>query len=131
MRQRSPRNPRKQANWPKKRKLKPRKPREKKRPRRKLSRLKRNEGESLNQSCRERSEDRHHRGWSRFPGRSRCCCRDARRSSFRFGEHENEGRSRYVRRKTVAAKRNWSRSCRLRFLADLARRRRRVWTEAA
>src|ERR1700730_14728288 len=96
-----------------------------------LRRQRRNERESFNQSRCERSEDRHHRGWSRFAGCARCRSRDARSEAFRFGEHENKSRSRYVGCKTVAAKRNGTRAGRLRRIADLARRRRRLRTKAA
>ena len=56
---------------------------------------------------------------------------DARGAAFRFGQHEDQSRSRFVRRKAVAAKRNRSRPGRLQIVADLARRWRRFWPEAA
>ena len=49
----------------------------------------------------------------------------------RFGSAcSKQGGSRSVRRKTMAAKRNWARPRRLQIVADLARRWCRFWTEA-
>src|SRR2546423_591821 len=114
-----------------KRKRKNRKPRRNRKPGKSPRRQRRNERESFNESRREGSEDRHHRGWARFAGCPRRRGRDARGAALRFSEHENKSRSRYVGRETVATKRNRSRTRRLRCIADLARRRCRLWTKAA
>src|SRR5262249_39124659 len=90
-----------------------------------------NERESFNQSRGERSEDRHDRGRSRHAGCARRDCGDACGEAFGFCQYENQSRSRFVRRKTVAAKRDRSRPSRLQIVPDLAGRRRRFWAEAA
>src|SRR5438874_2439380 len=91
----------------------------------------RNERESFDKSRSERSEARDHRERPRHAGCARCGCGHARGAAFRFGEHKDQSRSRFVRRKTVAAKGDWSRPSRLQIVSDLARRRRRFWPEAA
>src|SRR6516225_1522786 len=90
-----------------------------------------NERESFDQIRSERSEARHYRGWPRYAGCARCRSRDARGAAFRFCQHKDKSRSRFVGRKTVAAKRDWSRPGRLQIIADLARWRSRFWSEAA
>src|ERR1700736_2601115 len=94
-------------------------------------RQKRNECESFDQSCSQRSEDRPHRRRSWNASRPRRGCGYPRGTPIRNRQHENESRSGYVRGKTVAAKRKRPRPCWLRFIANLAWRRRRVWTQAA
>src|SRR5512132_434088 len=89
------------------------------------------ERESFNQSRSERSKDRPDRGRSRYAGCARCGSGDARGAAFWFRQHEEQGRSRFVRRKAMAAKRNRSCPGRLQIIADLAGRRRRFWPEAA
>src|SRR6476646_2912982 len=91
----------------------------------------RNERESFNQSRSERSKDRPDRGRSRHAGCARCGSGDARGAAFWFRQHKDQGGSGFVRRKAMAAKRNRSRPGRLQIIADLARWRRRFWTEAA
>src|SRR4029077_4675372 len=91
----------------------------------------RNERESFNQSRSERSKDRPDRGRSRHACGARCGSGDACGAAFWFRQHEEKGRSRFVRRKAVAAKRNRSRPGRLQIIADLARWRRRFWPQAA
>src|SRR4029077_9558498 len=90
----------------------------------------RNERESFNQSRSERSKDRPDRGRSRYAGCARCGSGDARGAAFWFRQHEDQSRSRSVRRKTVAPKRNRACPGRLQIVADLARWRRRFWPEA-
>src|SRR5712672_2063772 len=85
----------------------------------------RNERESFNQSRSERSKDRPDRGWSRHAGCARCGSGDARGAAFWFRQHEEQGRSRFVRGKAMAAERDRSRPCRLQVIADLAGWRRR------
>src|SRR2546422_822672 len=106
------------------RRLGPRKNRKLKRnqsPKKNLRRQKRNERESFDQSCRQGSEDRHHRrrSWNASCPRCRCCHPCG--ATLRQRKYKNEGGSGYVRRETVAAKRNGARPRRLRFIADLAR----------
>ena len=60
-------------------------------------------------------------GGTRNAGVARNGRGDARGASFRFREHEDESRSEFFRRETVAAKRNWSRARRLQIVGDLAR----------
>src|ERR1700738_4188378 len=108
-----------------------RRQRKNRRRRKKLKRRRSDERKSFEQSRSERSEDRHHRRRSRDAGCSRCGGGDARSATIRFREHKNESGSRYVGRKTVAAERNRAGTRRLRCLADLAQRRRRLWAEAA
>src|SRR4030095_15194684 len=91
----------------------------------------RNERESFNQSRSERSKDRLDRGRSRYAGCGRYGRGDAGGAAFWFRQHEDQGRSRFVRRKAMAAKRNRSCPGRLQIIADLARWRRRFWPEAA
>src|SRR5262249_6200353 len=116
-----------------KRPRKTRPPRKKPKARRSLKprRVRRSERKSFDQSRCQGSEDRHRRRWPWFASRSRRCGRNARRTAFRFREHENESDRRHVRREAVAAKRNWPRTRRLRFVADLARRWRSLWTARA
>src|SRR5262245_423780 len=90
-----------------------------------------NERESVNQDRSERSEARHYRGRSRYAGSARRGSGDARGASFWFRQHEDQSRSRFVRCKTVAPKRDWSRPGWLQVIAYLARWRRRFWSEAA
>src|SRR6476619_1644022 len=91
----------------------------------------RNERESFNQSRSERSKDRPDRGWSRHAGCARCGSGDARGAAFWFRQHEEQSRSRFVRGKAMAAKRDRSRQGRLQVIADLAGWWRRFWPEAA
>src|SRR5256885_5665232 len=120
------RRSRKNTKLKRRRTRRSRKPRKNPKPKRNLRRPRRNERESFNQSRGQGSEDRHHRRWAWFAGRARCRGRNARGATLRFSEYENKSRRRYVRRETVAAKRNWARSRRLRCIADLARWWRRV-----
>src|SRR5215831_21338894 len=80
-----------------------------------------NERESFNQSRSERSKDRSDRGRSRYAGCARCSSGDARGAAFWFCQHQDQGRSRLVRRKAMATKRNRSCPSRLQIIADLAR----------
>src|SRR5262249_3009463 len=82
-------------------------------------------------SRRERSKDRPDRGRSRHAGCARCDSGYARGAAFWFCQHKDQSRGRFVRRKTVAAKRNRSCPGRLQIIADLARWRRRFWPKAA
>src|ERR1700736_6716437 len=107
-----------------------RRPRKNPNRRNKPRRRRSDERESFEQSRSERSEDRHHRRRSRHTGRSRCGGGDARCASFRFREHKNESGSRYVGRETMAAEGHWAGTRLLRGLADLAQRRRRLWSKA-
>src|SRR5204862_7240012 len=91
----------------------------------------RNERESFDKSRSERSEARDHRERPRHAGCARCGCGHPRGAAFRFGEHKDQRRSRFVRRKTVAASGDWSRPSWLQIVSDLAVRRRRFWPEAA
>src|SRR6476659_10419084 len=91
----------------------------------------RNERESFNQSRSERSKDRPNRGRSRHAGCARCGSGYARGAAFWFRQYEDQSRSRFVRRKAVAAKGNRACPGRLQIVADLARWRCRFWPETA
>src|SRR5438445_5881430 len=90
-----------------------------------------NERESFDQNRSERSEDRHHRRWSRYAGGPQCDRSHARGAAFRFGQYQNQSGSRSFGRKTVAAEGDGPGTRRLQIIPDLARRRRGIRTQAA
>src|SRR5207248_3348016 len=91
----------------------------------------RNERESFDKSRSERSEARDHRERPRHAGCARGGCGDAGGPAFRLGKSEAKIEDGLSRAKAVAAK--GYRSCpgRVQVIANLARRRRCFWPEAA
>src|SRR5437660_10887590 len=90
-----------------------------------------NERESFDQNRSERSEDRHHRRWSRYAGGPQCDRSHARGAAFRFGQYQNQRGSRSFGRKTVAAEGDGPVARRLQIIMDLAGRRGGIRTDAA
>src|SRR5436190_5913372 len=91
----------------------------------------RNERESFNSSGRQGGKDRVDRDGTWNAGAARHDRSDARGASFRFGQHEDEGRCESLRRETMAAKRNGPSASRIQIVRDLAGRWRGLRAKAA